>query len=213
MSEISIQAKRRTLSTKSAVNQIRKNGNVPGIYYTKDTEPIPIVLPELSLKPLVYTSETHLVDLIIDDTESKKTILKNIQFDPVTDRIIHCDFLGISLDDEIEIEVPILVTGNAKGIKEGGLVQHQMHKVTISCLPTNIPEHITVDVTNLGVGDSITVADLNIDNVKFLQNDDVIIVAVAMPRAVAETTSADGTETEIKQPEVIGKGKATDEEE
>jgi len=213
MSEISIQAKRRTLSTKSAVNQIRKNGNVPGIYYTKDTEPIPIVLPELSLKPLVYTSETHLVDLIIDDTESKKTILKNIQFDPVTDRIIHCDFLGISLDDEIEIEVPILVTGNAKGIKEGGLVQHQMHKVTISCLPTNIPEHITVDVTNLGVGDSITVADLNIDNVKFLQNDDVIIVAVAMPRAVAETTSADGTETEIKQPEVIGKGKATEEEE
>lgn len=213
MSEISIQAKRRTLSTKSAVNQIRKNGNVPGIYYTKDTEPIPIVLPELSLKPLVYTSEAHLVDLIIDDTESKKTILKNIQFDPVTDRIIHCDFLGISLDDEIEIEVPILVTGNAKGIKEGGLVQHQMHKVTISCLPTNIPEHITVDVTNLGVGDSITVADLNIDNVKFLQNDDVIIVAVAMPRAVAETTSADGTETEIKQPEVIGKGKATEEEE
>ena len=213
MSEISIQAKRRTLSTKSAVNQIRKNGNVPGIYYTKDTEPIPIVLPELSLKPLVYTSETHLVDLIIDDTESKKTILKNIQFDPVTDRIIHCDFLGISLDDEIEIKVPILVTGNAKGIKEGGLVQHQMHKVTISCLPTNIPEHITVDVTNLGVGDSITVADLNIDNVKFLQNDDVIIVAVAMPRAVAETTSADGTETEIKQPEVIGKGKATEEEE
>ncbi len=213
MSEISIKAKRRTVSTKSTINQLRKNGNVPGIYYSKGIEPIPIVLPELSLKPLVYTSETHLVDLTIDDSDSKKSILKNVQFDPVTDRIIHCDFLGISLDSEIEIEVPVALVGNAKGIKDGGVVQHQLHKVQISCLPSDIPEHITVDITNLGVGDSIHISDLKIDNVKFLQNEDVIVVSVTMPRAVSETTITEGEETELKQPEVIGKGKVAEEEE
>lgn len=211
MSEISIKAKRRPLSTKGAVNKARRDGDVPAIYYTKSTEPIPIVLPEISLKPLVYTSETHIVDLQIDDEkESKKSILKGIQFDPVTDRIIHCDFLGISLDEEIEIEVPVAFEGTAKGIKEGGVVQHSIHKVRISCLPNNIPDHITIDVTNLGLGDAIHVKDLNIANVRFLQNEDVIIVSVVHPRATTEAATAEGQE--IKEPEVISKGKAEEEE-
>jgi large subunit ribosomal protein L25 len=211
MSEITIKARRRTLSTKGAVNQLRKNGDVPGIFYTKDVDPIPLALPELSLKPLVYTSETHIVNLQIDETEEKKAILKNIQFDPITDRIIHFDLLGISLDQEIELEVPVLITGQAKGVKDGGIIQHTMHKLAIASLPTNIPEHITIDVTNLGVGDSIHVSDLKYENIRFLQNEDVIIVAVVIPRTVQEPTAADGTEAPA-EPEVIGKGKEAEEE-
>jgi len=213
MSEITIKAKRRTISTKSAVNQLRRKGEVPGIFYSKGVDPIPLSLPELSLKPLVYTSETHIVNLKIDETEERKSILKSVQFDPVTDRITHFDLLGISLDQEIEIEVPVALEGQAKGVKEGGVVQHTMHKLTVSCLPGNIPEHITINISDLGMGDSIHVGDLKIENVKFLQNDDVIIVSVVAPRAVQEpTTSETATETPA-EPEVIGKGKTTEEEE
>lgn len=212
MSEISIKAKRRALSTKSVVNKLRKEGNVPGIFYAKGIEPIPIYLPEISLKPLVYTSETHIVNLTIDENETKKSILKNVQFDPVTDRIIHCDFMGISLDQEIEIEVPVILEGTAKGIKEGGLLQHQMHRLQIACLPTNIPEHISIDITNLGIGDSIHVRDLKLENIKILHHEDVIIASVIVPRAAVEPTAPVEGEEAPKEPEVIAKGKVEEEE-
>lgn len=215
MSEISIKAKKRILSTKGAVNKLRRNGEVPGIFYSKGVEPIPISVLEISLNPLVYTSETHIVNLEIENDENKKSILKNIQFDPVTDKIVHFDLLGISLDQKIEIEVPISIEGQAKGIKEGGILQQSIHKLHVSCLPVDIPEHITINVANLGVGDSVHVKDLSLPNVEILHNDDVIIVSVVMPRAQVETTTTaiEGAGEEKMEPEVISKGKQTEEEE
>ena len=214
MSEINISSKKRTLSSNGAVNQMRKDGFVPGIYYAKGVEPIPISIPENSLKTLVYTTEAHIVNLKIDETETKKTILKSVQFDPVTDKIVHFDFLGISLDQEIEIEVPISLEGQSKGIKDGGLIQHSLHKLHVSCLPSDIPENVTLDITNLDIGDSIHVKDLNLEKVKILNNEDVIIVSIVLPRAVVETPVAVETEGEEKmEPEVISKGKTDEDEE
>ena len=211
MSEISVQASKRTLSTKGAVNQSRKAGNVPGVFYSKGVEPIAITLPESSLKPLVYTSETHLVNLKVDDQELK-AILKNIQFHPVTDRIIHVDFLGISADQPIEIEVPVALEGQAKGVKEGGIIQHTLHKLQVSCLPAYIPEHITINISELSLGNAVHIKDLKIENVTFLQQEDAIIVSVVIPRAAQETATALPGE-EVKEPEVITKGKQTEDEE
>lgn len=214
MSEISVQAKKRTLSTKGVVNKLRREGNVPGIYYTKNVEPIPIYISEGALKPLVFTSETHIVNLQIDENEELKSILKNVQFDPVTDRVIHFDLLGISADQEIEIEVPVMIEGQAKGVKEGGVVQHSLHKIQIACLPADIPEHVVINVSDLGVGDSVHVKDLKIEKARILHHDDVIIVSVVIPRAVVEPTAAAAEITEeAAEPEVISKGKQTEEEE
>lgn len=215
MSEISVQAKKRTLSTKGVVNKLRREGNVPGIYYTKNVEPIPIYISEGALKPLVYTSETHIVNLKIDENGELKSILKNVQFDPVTDRVIHFDLLGISADQEIEIEVPVVLEGQAKGVREGGVIQHSLHRLQISCLPADIPEHVVINVAELGVGDSVHVKDLKIEKAKILHHDDVIIVSVVIPRAVVEPTAVaavEGTEEQV-EPEVISKGKQTEEEE
>ncbi len=209
MSEISVQAAKRALTTNGAVNKLRREGNVPGVYYTKGTDPISISLSERSLKPLVYTSETHIVNLIIDGTEYK-SILKNIQFDPVTDRIIHVDFIGISADQVIEVEVPVILTGQARGVRDGGLVQHTMHKIKVSCLPSYIPEHISIDITNLGLNQSVHVKDLKIENVTFLQHDDVIIVAVVAPRTAVDAAA---TGDAAAEPEIIGKGKQSEDEE
>jgi large subunit ribosomal protein L25 len=213
MSEILVNGSKRTLSTKGAVNQLRRDGNVPGIYYTKGVEPIPVFVSERALKPIVFTSETHIINLKIDDGEEFKSILKNVQFDPVTDRVVHFDLLGISADQEIEIEVPIMFEGQAKGVKEGGIVQQTLHKVTVSCLPADIPQHITINVSDLALGDSIHVRDLVIDKVKFLQNPSVIIVSVVVPRAAVEATPvAEVPGDEKTEPEIITKGKQTEEE-
>jgi large subunit ribosomal protein L25 len=214
MSELTVQASKRALTTKGAVNQLRRDGNIPGIYYTKSVEPIPIYIAERVLKPLVYTAETHIINLKIDDNEERKSIVKNIQFDPVTDRVVHFDLLGISADEEIELEAQVLLTGQAKGVREGGIIQHTLHKVMVSCLPGDIPEHITIDISDLAVGNSVHIRDLKIDKVKFVQNPDQIIVSVVMPRAVVEPTPAAEVPGEEKtEPEVIAKGKVTDEEE
>jgi len=215
MSEISIIAKKRVLSTKGTVNKLRRDGNIPGIYYRKGTEPIPIYTSDSALKPLVYTSETHVINLQIDEGDELKSILKNVQFDPVSDKVVHFDLLGISADEELEIEVPVALEGQAKGIKEGGVVQHTMHKLRISCLPADIPQHITIDITNLGIGDSVHVKDINVEKARLLHHDDVIIVSVHVPRAVVEPTAAvaEVTGEEKTEPEVISKGKQTEEEE
>jgi large subunit ribosomal protein L25 len=215
MSEISVTAKKRALSTKGTVNKLRREGNVPGIYYRKGTEPIPIYTTDRALKPLVYTSETHLINLKIDDGEELKSILKNVQFDPVSDKVVHFDLLGISEDQELEIEVPVALEGQAKGIKEGGVVQHTMHKLRIACLPADIPQNITIDIANLGIGDSVHVKDIKIEKARILHHDDVIIVSVHVPRAVVEPTAvvAEVTGEEKTEPEIISKGKQTEEEE
>lgn len=211
MSEISVKAEKRTKSTKGVVNNARRNGTVPGVYYSKGVEPISFFVTESSLKPLVYTSETHLVNLQIEDKELK-SILKNVQFDPVTDRIIHCDFLGISADQEIEIEVPVALEGQAKGVKEGGIVSHAMHKLTVSCLPAYIPEHIVINISDIGLGHAFHVKDLKIENAKILHPEDAIIVSVNLPRAAQESATLLPGE-EIKEPEVISKGKQAEDEE
>jgi large subunit ribosomal protein L25 len=213
MSEISVQAKKRTLSTKGVVNKLRRDGNVPGIFYSKGTEPIPIYLTQSSLKPLVFTAETHIVNLTIDEKEEYKSIIKNVQFDPVSDKVIHFDLLGISADQEIDIEVLVQLEGQAKGVREGGIVQHTMHKIQISCLPADIPDHITINIAELNLGDSIHVRDLKLDRIKILHHDDAIIVSVVMPRAIVEPTVAEVPGEASTEPEVITKGKQTEEEE
>lgn len=210
MSDIKLPAKKRELTTKGAVNQSRKEGFVPGVFYSKGVDPISITVSELALKPFVYTSETHLINLEIEGHEPLRCILKDIQFDPVSDRIIHVDLYGVTVGQTLQIQVPVQIIGNAVGIKEGGKLQVQLHKIDVECLPKDIPDHIELTVTNLGIGDSIHAGDIKIENVKILTPEDVVIVTVAAPKIVTDEV-AEGTETP-EAPEVIGKGKSEEEE-
>jgi len=205
MSEISLNAKKREISTKGVVNQLRKSGYVPGIYYSHGTNPITFSVPEIALKPLVFTAETHLVNLSFENEEAIKCILKDVQFDPVTDRVIHIDLQGISANEMISFQVPVLITGTAIGLKQGGVLQQYLHKIDIECLPANIPQHLEIDVTNLNIGDAIHVRDLKFDNINIITSEEASVVAVTTMRVEAETTVA-ATE-ESKEPEVIAKGK------
>ncbi len=207
MADYNLTATRRAISTKGAVNQMRKNSEIPGVYYAKGKEAIAISVKENSFKPLVYTAETHLVNLTIDSDQPVRCMVKDVQFHPVTDRIIHFDLLGVSADEVITLEVSILFKGNAAGIKEGGVLQENLHKIEVECLPKYVPEHLVVDVTDLHMGKSIHVGDLKFDNIKLLQSEDVIVASVVAPRAEEEAASTEAVETEV-----IGKGKPEDKE-
>ena len=215
MAEIILKAERRTDFKKSTSNQMRKAGTIPGIYYSFGEEPIPIKVKELSLRPFVFTSESHIVSLQIEgESKPLSCILKDTQFEPITSRIIHFDLIGLKEGELLTIEVSILLKGNAVGVKDGGIVQHNLHKLEIKCLPQNIPPHIDVDITNLSIGDSIKVSDLKLEGIEILNEENASIVSVVPPvQEEAKTEEAAAGAEAPAEPEVISKGKKEEAEE
>jgi len=212
MDKVILEAKKRQISTKSALTQLRKSGRVPGIFYSKHHEPLPIDVETNSLNPLVFTSKTHLISLKVDSGDTFDCVIKDVQFDPVTDKIVHFDLIGLEVGEKVNIEVPVQLVGTAVGIKEGGVLQQLLHKLEIECLPGDIPEHIEIDITNLKKGQSIHIGELNFPNITFLQSADAIVVSVTHQRAEKEVTVAVDTGEEMKEPEVISRGKTQEEE-
>ena len=209
MAEIVLAAKKREISNKGANKNSRKNGVIPCIFYLKGNDPIPFSVDEVTLKPLVFTSEAHIINLIFENEKPIGTIIKDVQFDPVTDRIVHVDFHGITLGQKLEIQIPVNLIGSSKGIKEGGILQQGLHKLDVECLPKDIPEQIDIDITELQIGDSIHIRDLKFENITLLNHEDSSVVSIVAPREEEDTEEEDDKDS--AEPEVIGKDK-TDEE-
>lgn len=210
MEKVVIEAKKRTKIDKASRSALRKEGNVPAIFYSKHHEPQAIAVSERAIHPLVFTSKTSLISLNIEG-QDEDCIIKDVQFDPVTEKIVHIDLLGLKKGEKIQIEVPVQLVGNPIGIKEGGVLQHNLHKLEIECLPSDIPEHIEIDVTDLKLGSSIHVSDVKFDNILILNPADSMIASVTHPKVEKEAVATEGAEAQ--EPEVIAKGKTTEEEE
>ena len=198
---------------KSVRNTARKNGNVPGVFYAKSIQPLAIEVQEQILKPLVFTSQTHLIALKVEGHEEHECIIKDVQFDPLTDKVVHFDLYGLTKGEKIELDVPIQFVGSAVGVKEGGIVQHLLHKFDIECFPKDIPQHLEVNISELKIGDAIHVKDLSFENVTILNSEDTVIVAVTHPKVEKEPeVGEEEGEEETAEPEVIGKSKSEEEE-
>ena len=206
MHEITLQAEKRTQLGKHN-RSLRREGKVPGVFYVLGEQNIPILVSEKSLKPLIFTSETHLINLTLSESEKKSCILRDIQFDPVTDRPVHFDLQGLREDRKIVIDIPVIVAGvTPAGVRDGGILQHFIHKLKVSCLPKDIPEHIEVNPENLKINQFIHVSDIKIPNVAILENETNAIIGVMPPIKEEVLTPAPGTEESV-EPEVIAKGK------
>ncbi len=212
MEKVLIEAQKRDKIDKASRSALRKEGKVPAIFYSKHHDPLPVQVSERAIHPLVFTSKTHLITLNVEGHEELECIIKDVQFDPTTEKIVHVDLLGLKKGEKIEIEVPVQLVGSPIGIKEGGVLQHTLHKVNIECLPTDIPEHIEIDVTNLKLGHAIHIADLKYDNITVLNNPESIVASVTHPKVEKEAAPA-GEGAEPAEPEVITKGKAQEEKE
>ena len=212
MEKVVLEANSRKTGSKSENKTKRKNGRIPGVFYMKGTDPISIDVSEKAIKPLIFTGETHLVGLKVDNNQELDCIIKDVQFDPVTDRVVHFDLLGLTSGETFELEVPIVFKGSAVGVKDGGVLQQHLHKLEIECLPKDIPQHLEVDVTELKIGDSIHISDLSFDKVTILNPKTTVVVSVNHPKVEKEPTPEEVVE-EPTEPELIGKGKEEVEEE
>lgn len=211
MSEIVLNAEIREAVGKRA-KHVRNQDKIPGVFYVPGEPNVNIQVPTLSLAPLIYTSETHIIDLRLSDGSTRKCILRDVQFDPVSDRPVHFDLQGLRENVKLTIEVPVVLVGTPAGVRDGGMVQHVIHKIRVSCLPKDIPEKIEVNIAEMKINESVHVGELNVPNVTVLDNADSTVVAV-LPPAVEKAPEVAPAEEEVKEPEVVGKGKKTEEEE
>jgi len=189
---------------------LRRSGKVPGVYYVHGETNIPVAVEEKALKPLIYTSETHVISLKLGAEGDKSCILRDIQFDPITDRPVHFDLQGLKENEEITIEVPIVITGGTPvGVRDGGILQQIIRRLKISCLPKFIPDHIEINASEMKINQFIHVRDLSVPNITILETADNTILGVMPPTVEKEETAATGTEA--AEPELIAKGKKPEE--
>ncbi len=186
MSENLLNAEIREAKGKEFAKKLRKQGKVPGIFYTHGEDPVPIVLDEQDSIKLL-TSESSLIDFQIGKKKKRKAIIKDVQIDPLKQTLLHIDVLGVRLEEKITVAVPITITGEAIGVKQQGGILHQyLRELQVECLPLDIPERVTVDVSNLNIGDTITVRTLTIEKVQILDDPEQPIVNVLQPTIVKE---------------------------
>ena len=185
MKTIEIKGSLRTDLGKKSSKQVRKAEGVPCVIYGEG-ENIHFFAPELSFKNLVYTHEAHLVDLNIEG-KIYKTVLQDIQFHPVSDKMIHADFIRIFDDKPVIISVPVSVYGDSVGVMAGGKLSVKKRSLKIKGLPKDLPESISVDISNLNIHDSVKVGDLSVDNIEFLDMKRTVVVTVATSRGAQKT--------------------------
>ena len=195
MKSIEIKGSLRTETGKKATHSLRKENGVPCALYgiQKDENGKPVAthftVTVEGLRKLVYTPHIYVVDLNIDG-KVVNAIMKDIQFYPVTDAILHVDFLQIDEANPIVMEVPVKLEGLAEGVKAGGKLALQMRKLKVKALYNVIPERLVVDVTSLGLGKTIKVGELNYEGLQILNAKEAVVCAVKLTRAARGAQAA-----------------------
>ena len=188
MKSFDLKGTSRTEVGKKSTNELRKNNGIPCVIYGIEKEAKAFSVTTDAVRKLVYTPDIHVVNLTIDGVECK-AVLKDIQFHPVKDTILHMDFLQIVEDKAIVMEVPTVLTGLAAGVKIGGKLQQAIRKIKVKAVYANIPEKLTVDVTELALGKSIKVGDLSFEGLELVTPAQTVVCSVAATRASREAAN------------------------
>ncbi len=218
MKELVVEVKSRGDLGKNASRRLRSEGQIPAIVYGARKEPVPIVVDPKKILEIIRSESgvNTIFQLGLAEKEARRHVMiKEYQVDPVKGNLIHADFVRIQMDEVIEVDVPVHVTGEAAGVKlDGGILEHVTRQVRVSCLPGDIPEHITIEVTPLKIGDALRVSDLpKSDRYRILTETDQTLVVVSPPaKEEAAVPAAEAAPAAPAEPEVIKKGKAVEEE-
>lgn len=194
MKTIEIKAVSREHFGKKSTNSLRAEGNVPCVMYMEKKN-LHFYAHENAFRGLVYTPEVYLVSLVVDG-KSYNAVMKEIQWHPVTDRILHIDFMQVSEDKPVTIDIPLKITGESVGVKAGGKLRVKRRTLKVKGLTKHIPDHLTIDITNIGIGQSVKIGDLNYENLEIIDNKRAMIVSVDVSRLSLkeEETAAPGAE-------------------
>ena len=187
MKEINVTGQKRADLGKKASKALRKEGLVPCNLYglaAEDGKPVAMsfTVPMAELRKVVYTPHIYVINLVIDG-ESHTAILKELQFHPVTDALLHVDFLEVNDQKPITIGIPVKLVGLAQGVRDGGRMNLSIRKINVTAPYQQIPEHLVVDVTALKIGKSIKVGELSFEGLELTTGKDVIVCSIKMTRA------------------------------
>ena len=210
MKSITINGSKRESVGKSASKALRNAGQIPCVLYGGDG-PMHFSAPELAFSKLVYTSNAYTVVIALNEKEKYSAVLQDIQFHPVTDKILHIDFYQLFDDKEIAMDIPVRLVGNSIGVKLGGNLQRNKRKLRIKALPTNLPDYIEIDITNLDIGDRVYITELENESYSFLHPDNTVVCQVRRARAaLVETVETDEDEDEETEGEESEESKGDD---
>lgn len=196
MKEIRLEGTKRTETGKKATKLLRREGLVPcNVYGEKKgenglPEALSFAVSMKDLRKIVYTPHIYVVNLVIDG-ESHTAVLKELQFHPVTDAVLHVDFFEVNEEKPLTIGIPVKLNGLAQGVRDGGRINLSIRKINVTAPYQDIPEHLDIDVTSLQLGKSIKVGDLHFEGLELATPADVIVCSVKATRASRSAAAAE----------------------
>ena len=224
MQQAKLEVQSREVFGKQSARALRREGGVPAVLYGRSQDTLAIQLNARTFKQFLRTyGENVIINMEIGEADPETVIIKEIQRDPVEKhQLLHADFIRISLDEPVTSSVPVVMVGIPSGVEEGGVLELTLRQVTLHCLPMQLPTEISIDVSELDIGDAIYVSDLDLDDeVEILDEADRIIATVSQPRieleleaeeAEAEAEGEEDAEEQPSEPEIISRRQTDDEE-
>jgi len=183
--------------------KLRREGKIPGVCYGKKIGNIPVIISAKEIDNIL-TKEGENVILNVNlagkgENSSFAAIIRNVQRHPLSKNTVHVDLHQISLEEKIRSVIPIVLDGEAKGVKEGGILQHGLREIEVEALPADLPDHISVDISELGVGERLTVADIKVPgDVEILTEPGAVVATIVTVRVQEDEKPAEGTELETE---------------
>lgn len=212
MKSITIKGSERESVGKKATKALRNAGKVPCVIYGGE-KPLHFSAEELAFRDLVYTSNAHTVVVKLDKEKKLKAVMQDIQFHPVTDKIIHVDFYQLFDDRPVTMDIPVKLNGSSPGVRNGGRLLFRNRKLSIKALPDHLPDSFDIDISTLNIGDNITVESLLNDEFTILHPDTTVVVQVKTARAVIvleEDEDAEGAEGAVEGEDSDEEGAGSD---
>jgi large subunit ribosomal protein L25 len=211
--EATLEAVKRTTFGRNEAGRMRRAGQIPAVLYGGGGEGVPLAVDPKSLLKILHSKSgaNTLISLKFEGSGDTRVLVKEYQLEPLAHRLLHADFYKVAMDKTLTVTVPVHLTGESKGVKvQGGVVDFVNREINIECLPADIPEHITVDVTELMVGQGIRVRDLAAPGNKWtaVSDGDMLLAHVVLPKVEEAATAAAGAAPGAPaEPEVAKKGK------
>lgn len=193
---LTMKAEERRVRSKGELRRLREEGKVPGVVYGKNIdEPTPIVVDEKELQSILKTHPNAVLEMEVPSAGKQPVMMTDVQRDALSRRLMHIDFHQINMNEEVRTQVPLHVTGDSVGVREGGILSVLLHELEVYCLPGEIPEQIEVDVSALQVGENLLVGDLNLpDRVETRVDAEQVVVTVLAPQKEAVDEEAEAAE-------------------
>ena len=206
MEQLTLECKMRETMGSRASKQVRRERGVPAVVYGRHQENLHVCVDREQLEHILDAGSRMVTLAIAGKHES--VLIKAVQYDAMGDDVIHTDFVRVAMDERLELSVPVETVGTAEGTKSGGMMDLVHRELQVSCLPADIPDQITIRVTDMGIGDHIAIKDIELPKGVTALNDPETVVCVVHPPAVAEEAEeAEEGEEGAAEPEVIAKGK------